>query len=149
MAQEGGPQKDSGGAPIRHRSKKLTELRAFFAGQKDVRLAYLFGSQVNGTAGPSSDYDIGVLPSENVASRFRLELMWELSQLLGVENVDVVLMDRARVELVYCIIAQGQLLYEEDTCVRVDFEARLLSKSFDFLPVLKQRRRTIIEEAIS
>ena len=69
----------------------------FFAGQTDVRFAYLFGSQARGEAGPLSDVDLAVAlgcdPAGHAARRDDLNAC--LMQLLGRNDVDLVLADRA------------------------------------------------------
>ena len=65
---------------------------------KEILLAYLFGSQAEGTAGPQSDYDIALLvrqPSRALQAR----LAHEIGIILGTDRVDVVLLNRAPVEL--------------------------------------------------
>ena len=124
-------------------------LREYFEARSDVRLAYLFGSRAEGTAAEDSDYDIGVLPAKDADSGLRFELIYELGKMLDTEKVDVVMLDRAPLELAYCVIARGEAIYETDEELRVDFEARVMSKYFDYLPVLERQRRDIIEEAIS
>lgn len=121
-------------------------LREFFAGRPEVVLAYLFGSRAEGRTGPLSDYDFGVLPRRGTEPDLRPELMCEVGRLLDTDRVDVVMLDRAPVELVYNVIAGGELLYERDEAARVDFEAAALCRYFDYLPVLRCQRRRIIEE---
>ena len=128
---------------------KTAQLRSFFEGRSDVRLAYLFGSRAEGTAREDSDYDVGVLPAEDADPGLRFELIQELGELLGTEQVDVVMLDRAPHELAFCVIDRGEPVYAPDEELRVDFEARVMSRYFDYLPVLRRQRRDIIEEAIS
>jgi predicted nucleotidyltransferase len=121
-----------------------------FAGliQPDVALqmlAYLFGSQANGTAGPQSDYDIALLvrqPSLALQAR----LAHEIGIILGTDRVDVVFLNRAPVELAYAVIVQGQLLYQRSVAERVEFEAKVLSLYADYLPILRRQREEILED---
>jgi len=76
----------------------LEALQRRFASDEHVILAYLFGSQADGTAGPQSDYDIALLvrqPSLALQAR----LAHEIGIILGTDRVDVVLLNRALVEL--------------------------------------------------
>ncbi len=72
-------------------------LVGFFAGQTDVRYAYLFGSQARGEGGPLSDVDLAVVlggdPAGHAARRDDLNA--RLMQPLGRNDVDLVLADRA------------------------------------------------------
>jgi len=112
---------------------------------KEILLAYLFGSQADGTAGPQSDYDIALLvrqPSLALQAR----LAHEIGIILGTDRVDVVLLNRAPVELAYAVIAQGQLLYQRSVAERVEFEAKVLSLYADYLPILRRQREEILKD---
>jgi predicted nucleotidyltransferase len=103
-----------------------------------VQLVYLFGSQVEGDIGPASDYDLGLL-ADRVANGRALQarLAHELVRALGTDRIDVVLLNRAPVELAYAVVASGRLLYERDVATRVEYEAKVLSRYGDYLPVLR------------
>ena len=124
------------------------KLRSFFAearSQFPVGLAYLFGSQATGQAEARSDYDVAVLFDGDVSTDDRYLLTHQLTELLdtGVDLVDLAL---APVELVYNVIATGQILYEKHRTTRVEFEARVLGLYFDQLPILRAERRALLEE---
>ncbi|GAH03045.1 unnamed protein product, partial [marine sediment metagenome] len=75
----------------------------------------------------------------------RYLLAHQLTELLDT-GVDLVDLARAPIELVYNVIATGQILYEKDRTTRMEFEARTLSMYFDQLPVLRAERRALLEE---
>ena len=129
-------------------SRLYLKLRSFFAetrSQFPVGLAYLFGSQATGRAEAQSDYDVAVLFDGNVSTDDRYVLTHQLTELLDTD-VDLVDLARAPIELVYNIIATGQILYEKDRTTRVEFEARALGLYFDQLPILRAERRALLEE---
>jgi predicted nucleotidyltransferase len=110
-----------------------------------VRLVYLFGSRVKGNLGPMSDYDLAVLVDRAVdGRRVQALLAHELARVLRTDRVDVVLLNRAPVELAYAIIAQGKLLYERDVATRVEYEATVLNRYGDLLPMLRRQREDIL-----
>ncbi len=122
----------------------LEALQDYFARTEEVILAYLFGSRADGTAGPQSDYDFGLLVrSPSLALQARLA--HEIGAILGTAQVDVVILNRAPVELAYAVIAQGRLVYQRSLVERVEFEAKVLSLYADYLPVLRQQRKEILE----
>jgi predicted nucleotidyltransferase len=107
---------------------------------------YLFGSQVDDDTGPMSDYDFAVLVDPSVDGRRAVvTLAHELSRVLGTADVDVVLLNRAPVELAYAVIIQGMLLFEQDTATRIEYEADVLSRYADYLPVLRAQREDILK----
>jgi predicted nucleotidyltransferase len=112
-----------------------------------IQLVYLFGSQVTGNTGPASDYDFGVLLDSTAAwPQIRAELGHRLAKALDTGQIDLVLLNRAPIELAFAIIAQGELLFERDAATRVEYEARIMSLYGDYLPILREQRRNILED---
>ena len=129
--------------------KQIKKLETFFLNYKkknSIKLAYLFGSRAAGIAGLISDYDIAVLYSKVPSAAERYGLAHELSMLLMSGRVDLVILNQAPVELGYGVIASGVLVYEENTVVRVEFEANTLSRYGDYLPILRRQRYEILED---
>jgi predicted nucleotidyltransferase len=112
-----------------------------------VKLAYLFGSQAQGNTGPLSDYDVGVLfdGGQDAVSQ-RARLTHELTAVLGTDRVDVVPLNDAPIELAYAVIAQGYLIYQRDVATRVEYEAQVMSRYGDYLPVLRAQRSSLLNE---
>ena len=113
----------------------MDKLSRFFRGQKEVRVAYLFGSVASGKTGPLSDVDVGVFLDESLSKkkRFRLNLrlISEISGILKTDRLDVVLMNDVPVSLNYEIIKSNQPVYTRDESERVDIEHGILSKYLD------------------
>ena len=109
--------------------------KKIFKKYPQVKLAYLFGSQANGTAGPLSDYDFAVyLDEKDSGKRFdiRLKLMSQLSLLLKTDAVDVVVInDTESPDLKYDIIKEGKLLLEKAP-YKLLVEPKILNEYFDF-----------------
>ena len=122
---------------------KLQEIVVDLVG--GVRLVYLFGSRVEGDVGPLSDYDLGVLLDRSVEmSQVRARLYHELARFLETDRVDVVLLNRAPIELAYAVIVQGKVLYQCDLATRVEYEAQVMSRYGDYLPILRAQRDDIL-----
>lgn len=115
--------------------KIIKQLKKIFAGFKQVKLAYVFGSQANGTAGPLSDYDFAVYLSEkDSAKRFdiRLNLMSQLSLLLKTDAVDVVVInDTESPDLKYNIVKEGKLILKKQP-YKILIEPQIINEYFDF-----------------
>ena len=111
-----------------------------------IELVYLFGSRGTGEEGPISDYDIAVLYSKTCAAEETYKLTHSLAKLLMTDRVDLVVLNRAPIELRYSVIATGTVVYEADVHRRVEFEANTLSRYGDFLPILRRQRDEILEE---
>ena len=123
---------------------KFESLCNYLASEPQVSLAYLFGSQVSGAIGPLSDYDLGVLV-ERPSAELRYRLSHNTGRLMDTNRVDLVLLNEAPVELAFAIIAQGRLLYQRSLAARVEFEASVLSRYGDYVPILRQQRQDILQ----
>jgi predicted nucleotidyltransferase len=121
-------------------------LASFFAERKEqITIAYLFGSLVRGKAGPLSDVDIAVCFRDEKAMGGRYELAFQLRQLLGVGDVDLIVLNRSPIELKYRVVKTGRLVFCDSLITKVEFEARTLSQYGDYLPILRRQRREILE----
>jgi predicted nucleotidyltransferase len=113
-------------------------LRSYLETVPEVTLAYLFGSQVAGSTGPLSDYDIAVWVCSPVP-QLRYRLSHALGCLLETDRIDLVFLNQAPIELAYAVIAQGRLIYQRSLAERVEFEAGVLGRYGDYLPILKHQ----------
>ncbi|MGH9366009.1 MAG: type VII toxin-antitoxin system MntA family adenylyltransferase antitoxin [Thermoanaerobaculia bacterium] len=126
------------------------QLREFFVARPDgIVVAYLFGSEGRGTAGPGSDVDVAVLYSESPprtleSPAFGLEA--DLERLLG-RPAQVVVLNSAPVDLVHRVLRDGRILFEGDRSSRIAFEVRVRNEYFDLLPILRRYRK--LERAAS
>ena len=110
-----------------------------------IILAYLFGSQVRGDIGPLSDIDVAVfLDDADETGTIRGNLRASLAAAVDHERVDVVFLNRAAVQFAYAVIVHGELIYERDAYTRVEYEAKIMSLYFDYLPVLRAQTRDIL-----
>jgi predicted nucleotidyltransferase len=123
-----------------------SRLRAFFAARAETEglaAAYLFGSVARGTARPESDVDVGVLFTDDPPASLdglALNLEAELEQLLH-QPVQIVVLNRAPVDLSKRVLRDGKLLLDRDHTRRVRFEVRTRQEFWDLEPYLRAYRR--------
>jgi predicted nucleotidyltransferase len=125
------------------------QLRQLFAAH-GVVLAYLFGSQAEGKAGPLSDVDIAVLLGPQVERerwfQTQLDLIGELMSLFHRNDVDVVILNEATPLLAYQVARYGQVIYEDEaTRPAVDFAVYAVSRYADTAPLRRLKRRYLEE----
>ena len=92
----------------------LTKLRETIAARfskPDVQLVVLFGSRAKGGAGTESDYDIAV---QLDGAADLIALTNEVTQLLGVTDVDLVDLRRANSLLLMHVATSGVVLHERE-----------------------------------
>ncbi|HGJ67467.1 TPA: nucleotidyltransferase domain-containing protein [bacterium] len=120
-------------------------LKSYFTERDDIILAYMFGSQVKGKIGPLSDFDISILPTNNFVQKTKYYISSELSKILG-KPVDIVIFNRAPIELRFNVISNNILLFAKDEFTRIEVEATTMSLYFDYLPELKTQRNELLRE---
>jgi len=118
------------------------QLLVNYFSQQPVRVAYLFGSQATGKAHSRSDYDFGVLFDSNLKPEIRfkkrLQIMSDLSKILGSDKIEVVDLETAPIYLAYSVIAPREIILVKDEKARINFEQRTFSLYFDRLYYLKR-----------
>jgi predicted nucleotidyltransferase len=124
------------------------QLRQLFA-TYGVVLAYLFGSQAEGKAGPISDVDIAVLLGPQVDReqwfQVQLDLIGELTSLFHRNDVDVVILNEATPVLAYEVVRSGRVLCEAEPGTRVDYEVTALRRYADTKPLRRLQDRRLLE----
>jgi predicted nucleotidyltransferase len=121
--------------------------RQYLSGDADIQLAYLFGSRVNGTLGPMSDIDLGVLfVNKGDLLSMQSQLSYRLGKTVSPLVVDVVVLNTAPIELAHEVISQGICVYQRNQEIQVDYEARILSQYADYLPFLTAMKMDIQKE---
>lgn len=110
-------------------------LANFFRRQKDVKIAYLFGSVAKGESGPLSDIDIAVYMDEKLSrmerSKRKLFMIYEISGILNTDNFDLVVMNDSPLLLNFSIIRDGLLLKIADESKKVKLETDIMSMYLD------------------
>lgn len=110
---------------------------------------YVFGSLARGTAGPSSDVDLGVLLNARPASTLEgrlLDYEATVERELG-RRVHIVVLNDAPPDLAHRVLRDGLVILERDRAARIRFEVRARNLYFDLLPMLTGYRRRAREIA--
>jgi len=118
-----------------------------------VLFAYLFGSFATECVHPFSDIDIAIYTGKvSPAKSLELELLLSLkfdekldckakSEVRIINNLPLVIKGQ--------VISDGLLIFSANDVERVDFETRVRSAYFDFLPVIQNYQRVYLEKALS
>lgn len=109
----------------------------------EIKLAYLFGSRVEGKAGPMSDYDFAVYFDEKTPSLKRsdikINLITDLMGELKTNAIDVVDLNSATDPLLkYEAIRKQKILYEKKP-YKIEVEPKILSQYFDYYSFLNKK----------
>jgi predicted nucleotidyltransferase len=112
-------------------SKRLEWDRAqpIWEAAPNVIAAWAFGSARDGMVKPGSDVDIAVLTDALPSLDERIELLTKLQEALGVDEIDLVVLNGANVALRFEAIS-GHPLYCRDVARRAEF-ASLTAREYE------------------
>jgi uncharacterized protein len=124
-------------------ARALSDYFATCPASEGLAAAYLFGSFARGSAGPASDVDVGVLyaappPATLTGLGFHLEA--DLARLLH-RPVQLVVLNRAPVDLVQRVLRDGRLVLDRDRSCRIRFEVQTRNEFWDLQPFLLRYRK--------
>ncbi|MBA3015007.1 MAG: nucleotidyltransferase domain-containing protein [Proteobacteria bacterium] len=114
--------------------RRIEKLGPFFAQDERVIFAYLFGGITKGhPVKPLSDLDLGVyLQTEGEIAEVKLDLLGSLVDLLGTDELDLVVLNNAPLSLVGRILATRRVVADKQPFLRHLFESRIMREFFDF-----------------
>ena len=117
-------------------AKRLPWAAEYLRSHRKVVFAYLFGGLARGKQSQLSDVDIAVFLSETRrASQTKLELLENLCDVLGTDEIDLVVLNaQENVPLVAEILRDCKVIVDKSPFERHRFESLALRKYFDFQP---------------
>lgn len=112
---------------------RLERLATLLRQDQRVVFAYLFGSLASGVQKPLSDVDIAVMLDSSVLNaEAKLDLIGLLTDTLGTDEVDLVILNTAPTSLIGRILKQKKLLADNQPFQRHKFESLAMREFFDF-----------------
>lgn len=131
--------------------KNLGKIRKIFS-SSGVSAAYVFGSQVDGTATKTSDIDIAVLLSKKLTNRERFETRLSLIKNLNLnlnQDIDVIVLnDLGSLLFKYLIVTEGKIIYCRHETELLDFEIKTMGFYFDFKPFLDSYNKNYVKRGV-
>lgn len=125
---------------------KLSPMLDYFASDDTIMTVYLFGSFGTDSYVPSlSDIDLAIIFNKGKSLMEEMKISADISILLEREDVDVVNLSRARVDLSHEIISTGEIIYEKEKIKTADFVEQTLQQYFDYGIPLKRIREEFLE----
>lgn len=105
----------------------------------NIKALVLFGSQAQNNASAGSDYDIGIL-IDHVSQPVRKKIYDTIYDLISEKinrlvDIDIVFMYDMPLELQFHAVKYGQVLYEENLQVFVNYRESVMIKYADFAPL--------------
>lgn len=127
---------------------KLSESQKHKLQALGVRVVYLFGSSAENYRQPQSDVDIGVVLADREAglniSKLYNALYDMFTDVFPGQEIDLVFLQRAGLELNFDVISHGRAIYESPQADRPSFEERVQLLYADFKPLLNNFDRAVL-----
>lgn len=127
------------------KQEEMKKIKDVFRSYASIKLAYFFGSQVTGEAGPMSDFDFAFFADgidKKQAFDLKLKLMDEIGLILKTEKIDVVCLNFVESpELKYAVIKDGELILQQEP-YKILVEPQIMNEYFDFNSLLKKYNLT-------
>lgn len=112
---------------------RIEKLGSVFDKDSRIVFAYLFGGLAKGTQKPLSDVDIAVfLTSAMTGGDAKADLSGLLSDVLGTDEFDLVVLNNAPLSLVGRILGARRVITDKQPHLRHVFESRIMREFFDF-----------------
>jgi predicted nucleotidyltransferase len=112
---------------------RLRTLPTLLEGRDEVVFAYLFGSAARGELRATSDVDVAVFLADDVDPlTARADLIAAVTQHLGTDRVDLVLLDRLPTAVLGRVLLDRIVLCDKDPFRRHEFESLALRQFHDF-----------------
>jgi predicted nucleotidyltransferase len=116
--------------------------------ERPVIIAYLYGSFTGAESFRDLDVavylDTDILRNTSQTFEYALTLGTELDIEISEVTVDLVPLNLAPLPFAFAVLSRGRLLFSRDEQERVNYEARIRSLYFDFLPHLRFYYKSIV-----
>jgi len=133
--------------------QNLLQIAPHLFKESPVLFAYLYGSYAKGQPHPFSDLDIAIYV-EGKASKASLDLELYLStkmdELLNhTVSSDIRTLNHLPLTVQGNILTHCQLIYEQDSPKRIQYETQIRMAYFDFLPIIKQHQKACRQKLLA
>ncbi len=124
-------------------NEMVKKIEDFFSKEKRIAAVFLFGSFGTEFENSFSDIDIGIIfmPDIQVGLEDELDLDARLSLFLKTDQIDLVNLNKAPIQLRFNAIKDGDLIYERDNTVTSDFIENTYRYYLDYSYHLKKLKR--------
>jgi predicted nucleotidyltransferase len=111
--------------------QKINSLTGIFTSDSNIIFAYLFGGLLKDKPNPLTDVDVAVYV-KNIKKLDYLELFGNIANVLGTDEIDLVILNTAQLSLTGRILQDRKVLVDKDPFLRHKYESTVLREFFDF-----------------
>lgn len=127
-------------------NEKMTDLKSYFKDHEDIATVYLFGSYGTKSYDPGlSDIDLAIIYNRDLTLKEEMLIDAEITLILESDNVDVINLNKTRVDICYQVLATGTIIHENDSILTADFVEKTLKYYFDHGIALEKMKADTFE----
>ena len=133
------------------KKERIELLKSVICEHKEVIVAYLYGSAVQGNLRADSDIDVGILLADDAVPEhlYAIQMAGEIRSRCRLDrDVDVRVLNRRPIRFLHQVLRYGEIVFVRDERKRVDFETEVINAYLDFKPFLREydrmRRRRLL-----
>ncbi len=112
---------------------KKNLMKNIFASFSSIKAVYLFGSFAENKTNRFSDIDIGILLEEGFSKSIKIDVLARLTE-IGLDSIDLVIMNEAPLLLRHEIVKHNYLLYCKEGFDKNTYFSITVLKYLDFRP---------------
>jgi predicted nucleotidyltransferase len=117
--------------------KEINKLISYFSNKHYIIASYIFGSFGTEHKKESSDIDFAVLYTQDITLKEEITLEVKISEIFKRDDIDIVNLNKAPINLQHSIIYTGDLLYCSDPIKLSDFKEKVFKNYGDYGITLK------------
>ncbi|HQA60857.1 MAG: nucleotidyltransferase domain-containing protein [Tepidanaerobacteraceae bacterium] len=117
---------------------KIQRLKSYAEKNENIVAVYIFGSYGTKHQHFSSDMDFAVLFKESVTLFEELEIESDISQIFERDDIDLVNLNKAAIDISHQVLYTGDLLFCRDEILLADFKEKVFNIYGDYGIVLKK-----------
>lgn len=112
---------------------RFSDAKEYFEENDKIVFAYLFGGLAENRITQLTDVDLAVyIKSSEDLPKIKIDILDNLMRILGTDEIDLVILNKASLPLAARIINKKRLLTDKDPFFRHKFESLTLREYFDF-----------------
>ncbi|ADL08666.1 DNA polymerase beta domain protein region [Thermosediminibacter oceani DSM 16646] len=117
---------------------QIEELKKYLGQNKNILALYIFGSYGTGHERTTSDIDLAILFRNSPSLFEELEIESGISQIFKRDDIDLVNLNKAPIDICHQVLHTGELLYCTDEIALADFKERVFNIYGDYGITLKK-----------
>jgi predicted nucleotidyltransferase len=117
---------------------KMQELTTYIKQNKNIIALYIFGSYGTKYQHVNSDLDFAILYKDRPSLFEELEIESDISQIFHRDDIDVVNLNKAPIDMSHQVLYTGDLLFCRDEILLADFKEKVFNIYGDYGIVLKK-----------